>query len=79
MSGWTDEKIITLIRSKLSADRFNHSLNVADSAKELASFALSDKKRTGGTVSLVVPRAIGRCEILSTPVEELENFIQAGL
>lgn len=50
-----------------------------DSAKELASFALSDKKRTGGTVSLVVPRAIGRCEILSTPVEELENFIQAGL
>ena len=31
-----------------------------DSAKELASFALSDKKRTGGTVSLVVPRAIGR-------------------
>ena len=50
-----------------------------DSAKELASFALSDKKRTGGPVSLVVPRAIGRCEILSTPVEELENFIQAGL
>lgn len=50
-----------------------------DSAKELASFALSDKKRTGDTVSLVVPRAIGRCEILSTPVEELENFIQAGL
>lgn len=50
-----------------------------DSAAELASFALSDKKRTGGTVSLVVPRAIGRCEILTTPVEELENFIQAGL
>ena len=50
-----------------------------DSAKELASFALSDKKRTGDTVSLVVPRAIGRCEILTTPVEELEKFIQAGL
>lgn len=50
-----------------------------DSAAELASFALSDKKRTGDTVSLVVPRAIGRCEILTTPVEELENFIQAGL
>ena len=50
-----------------------------DSAAELASFALSDKKRTGDTVSLVVPRAIGRCEILTTPVEELEKFIQAGL
>ena len=36
MSTWTDEKIITLIRSRLDDYRFNHSLNVADSAKELA-------------------------------------------
>ena len=36
LSTWTDEKIITLIRSRLDDYRFNHSLNVADSAKELA-------------------------------------------
>ena len=31
------------------------------------------------TVSLIIPRAIGRCEILPTPVEQLEEFISAGL
>lgn len=51
----------------------------SDSAAELAGFALSDKKRTGGTVSLIVPRTIGRCEIIRIPVEALESFIQAGL
>ena len=48
-------------------------------AKALAAYALSDKKRAGGTVSLIIPRAIGRCEILPTPVEQLEELISAGL
>lgn len=33
---WTDEKITELLRSRLDDYRFNHSLNVAESAKELA-------------------------------------------
>lgn len=59
MSGWTDEKIITLIRSKLSADRFNHSLNVADSAKELAlSYGSdADKAYTAGLLHDVMKNA----------------------
>ena len=59
MSGWTDEKIITLIRSKLIADRFNHSLNVADSAKELAlSYgADADKAYTAGLLHDVMKNA----------------------
>lgn len=36
MSNWTDDKIVTLIKSRLDDYRFNHSLNVADSARELA-------------------------------------------
>lgn len=36
MNGWTDEKIIELIKSRLKEKRFEHSLNVADSARELA-------------------------------------------
>ena len=48
-------------------------------AQSLADFALSDKKRAGGTVSLIIPRSIGRCEILPVPVEKLEEFIAAGL
>lgn len=59
MSGWTDEKIITLIRSKLTADRFNHSLNVADSAKELAlSYGADvDKAYTAGLLHDVMKNA----------------------
>ena len=41
--------------------------------------ALSDKKRSGDTVNLVVPEAIGRCSLLPTPVDAVEEFIQAGL
>ena len=39
----------------------------------------SDKKRSGGSVSLIIPREIGRCDIVPTPVEKLEAFVQAGL
>lgn len=41
--------------------------------------ALSDKKRSGGTVNLIVPKAIGDCDIVPTPVDELKSFIQKGL
>lgn len=41
--------------------------------------ALSDKKRAGGTVNLIIPKTIGNCAIVPTKVEELMNFIQAGL
>jgi len=40
---------------------------------------LSDKKRTGGTLSLIVPKAIADCDIYPLPVEELENFVKSGL
>ena len=49
------------------------------SAQELAHYMLNDKKRSGGTVNLIIPREIGRCEIVPTPVEELAAFVEAGL
>lgn len=58
---------------------FHLPIRTAQDAVSLADFAFSDKKRTGGTVSLIVPRSIGRCEILPMPVEKLEEFIAAGL
>ncbi len=48
-------------------------------AEQLFSASLSDKKRSGETVNLIVPREIGNCIIRPTPVEELESFIKAGL
>jgi len=49
------------------------------SAEVLFLSALSDKKRSGDTVNLVIPNDIGRCEIVPVPVSELEDFIKAGL
>ena len=49
------------------------------SAEDLYTFTLADKKRSGGSVSLIIPRNIGSCEIVPTPIEELKSFIQAGL
>lgn len=48
-------------------------------AQALLGSALSDKKRAGGTVNLIVPAAIGDCRIVPTPVNELKSFIEAGL
>ena len=41
--------------------------------------ALSDKKRSGGTVNLIIPKAISNCEIVPTPVEQIKSFIEEGL
>ncbi len=49
------------------------------SAAELASFALHDKKRAGGTVSLIIPRKIGQCDIIPTETGKLPSFIESGL
>ena len=49
------------------------------SADDLFTYTLSDKKRSGGTVNLIIPRAIGDCDIVPTKVESLKSFIQAGL
>ena len=49
------------------------------SAETLLNYALSDKKRSGGTVNLIIPRSIGSCEIVPTPVEEIRSFIEEGL
>ena len=42
-------------------------------------YALSDKKRSGGTVNLIIPRSIGNCEIVPTSIESMKSFIEEGL
>ena len=60
-------------------EKFNLPTTTAFSAKQLYTSALSDKKRAGGTVNLIIPREIGYCEIVPTPVDKLESFIEEGL
>lgn len=47
-------------------------------AAQLAKYALSDKKRQGDTITLVIPERIGKCGLHKLPVDELEAFIAAG-
>ena len=48
-------------------------------AGELLSFALGDKKRSGDTLTLVIPTGIGTCRLHPIPVEELVQWIEWGL
>lgn len=60
-------------------ERFGLPVTTDISVDEISRHALSDKKRSGGTVKLILPEAIGDCAIVPTPVEELKSFIQEGL
>ena len=46
---------------------------------ELAHAALSDKKRAGDSITLVIPSEIGACTLKSVPVRQLEEIIAAGM
>lgn len=72
-SAQTRDRIIHTIR------KFGLPTETDQTADSLFSCALSDKKRSGGTVNLVVPEAIGCCSLRPTPVSELKSFIEAGL
>lgn len=48
-------------------------------AQHLSDAAQNDKKRAGGSITLIVPESIGNCNLYPIPAEELESFIKAGL
>ena len=47
-------------------------------ANELCKLMINDKKRSGDTITLVVPRSIGYCELVEVKVTELESFLFGG-
>jgi 3-dehydroquinate synthase len=69
----TKDKVLNILRI------FNLPTETEYSAEDLFTYTLSDKKRSGGTVSLIIPTAIGDCSIVPTPVDELKSLIEAGL
>jgi len=71
--GQTYERIIEAIM------RFGLPTKTVFSAEDLYKKALSDKKVASGSVNLIVPRCIGDCIILPTPISRLLDFIKAGL
>ena len=60
-------------------EKFQLPVSCAYSAESLYHAALSDKKRKGSMVNLIIPERIGSCRIVPTPVDELLHFIESGL
>lgn len=59
--------------------KFQLPTNTTFSAEELFYTALSDKKRSGSRVNLIVPVTVGNCIIHPIPVDQMLSFIKAGL
>lgn len=60
-------------------NRFNLPTATNYTSEELFIHALSDKKRFGETVNLILPVSIGSCIIQPTGISQLQSFIEAGL
>ena len=73
-TGCTDtDRILALL------ERFCLPTTIDYPVEDIYRYTLSDKKRNGGSVNLIVPKCIGCCEIVPTAVENLKTLIKAGL
>lgn len=80
--GWLTEEAKRLLeaeRIESAVETLGLPSSTEYSAEALAQAALSDKKRAGDSITIVVPKRIGHCELKKIHVSELEGIIRAGL
>ncbi|MCR4818101.1 MAG: 3-dehydroquinate synthase [Fretibacterium sp.] len=75
--GWCSSATACRIEAALKKNDLPTATNFSPTA--LAKAALSDKKRTGSTVTLAIPSEIGACSLRTVDIHELEGLIAAGL
>lgn len=66
------DRIISVLRE------YNLPVECPYKAEELLGIALSDKKVSGSSISLIVPESIGKCLIIKVPSTELLSWLNAG-
>ena len=76
VKGFCSDDTVNNIISLL--EKFSLPTTTAYTPKALYNSALSDKKRDGDTVNLIIPKTIGECDIYPTPVSEMLSFIELG-
>jgi len=59
--------------------RYELPTNTAYEADRIARACLSDKKRDGGSLTMIFPAEIGKCIMKEIPISELEAVIRLGL
>lgn len=70
------EETVSALEALLRA--YDLPLTADYSAQELAEAALSDKKRRGDTLPLILPRAVGHCYVENIPANELVLWLRDG-
>lgn len=75
--GYTDIQSLTLIIDILKKHGFI--TETSFTSEELLPVILSDKKRGGSNINLILPTKIGFSEIREFPVNSLDGFLKAGL
>lgn len=65
------------VTAELSAllERYGFDLSCPYSATEMHDAMLADKKRRGGSITIVLPRAIGDCALVTVTIEELKDLL----
>jgi len=75
--GYTETQSLSLIIDVLKKHGFD--TETSFSSEELLPIILSDKKRGGSNINLILPTKIGSSEIREFPVNSLDGFLKAGL
>lgn len=68
----------TLDRILSVLQKFGFSLEIPYPKDEICPYILSDKKRSGGFIRIIIPNTIGSCSILPLSVDKLPSIIEAG-
>ncbi len=56
-------------------ESFDINTDISYSPKELATYAMTDKKRKGDKITLVIPEKLGNCGLHTISTDKLEEFI----
>lgn len=71
-----DKSVLVKLIEKLKT--FDFQIDVSYSIEEISQIIMSDKKRSGDIINLIVPKSIGNCVIHPVKVAELKRFLEGG-
>ena len=68
----TRDAVLALLR------QYGLPVDCAYPVEQMLGTILHDKKASGGAINLIVPTAVGNCEIRKTPASEISDWLRAG-
>ena len=75
--GYCEEQLCAALTELLH--RYELPCSVRYPAEDIARACLNDKKLLGGCIRLVVPRRLGKCDIIPVPAEKILDWAKAGI